>query len=146
GVAGGQSADQGTGYLYLHVRHDATTATGLGGGVTLAGGGASDTILGAHVLTVDAVAGTVQLDQGPAVPIPAPNSAQVADFTVENESGAEVHLDFTAYSGASFTAALAGSGSVSIDGSNWTAVTLAETDLELVDSASGTVLHLDTRG
>lgn len=146
GIASGTSADQGTGYLNLQVRHDATAASGLGGGLALASGGALDTILGAHTLVVDAVAGTVRLDNGPLERIPATGAGNAADFVVTNEHGAEVHLDFSAFAPASFTASLTGSGSISLDGGAWTAMTLAETDLELRDPASGTVLHLDTRG
>jgi flagellin-like hook-associated protein FlgL len=40
---------------------------------------------------------------------------------------------------------VSGSASVSLDGSNWTSVTLAESDLRLTDAASGNVLHVDTR-
>jgi flagellin-like hook-associated protein FlgL len=146
GVAGGQSADQGSGYLYLHVRHDATTATGLAAGVALASGGAADTIVGAHALTVDGAAGTVRLGQGQVVTLPPPGSPELSDVVVRDEHLAEAHLDFSGYTGGSFTATLDGTASLSLDGASWTAVSLTETDLELVDSGSGTVLHLDTRG
>jgi flagellar hook-associated protein 3 FlgL len=141
GVRSGTSADQGTGYVELVVRHDATTASGLTGGVTL-GSSAADTIVGDHTLIVDGVANTVQLDNGAAMPIP---SSNLGNVVVVNEHGAEVHLDLSAYSGASFSATLSASASVSLDGVNFTAVTLTETDLQLVDAASATVLHIDTR-
>src|SRR6185503_13204706 len=41
GAALGQSANEGTGYQYLTVRHDSTSAT-LGSGLALSSGGASD--------------------------------------------------------------------------------------------------------
>lgn len=145
GVRAGTSANQGTGYVYLQVRHDATTATGLAGGVALAGA-AADTVVGTHTLTVDGVAGTVQLGNGPAVSIPTVASGLAGDVTVFNEHGAEVHLDFSAYNGASFTGSVSGAASISLDGSNWTALSLAETDLELIDAPSGTVLHVNTTG
>ncbi|MCC7010971.1 MAG: flagellar hook-associated protein FlgL [Planctomycetes bacterium] len=141
GLRSGTTADQGTGYVYLQVRHDATTTSGLGGGVALAGA-ASDTIVGDHTLVVDGTAGTVQLDNGPLVVIPSSNAG---DVRVTDENGGEVHLDFSAYNGASFSATVSGSASISLDGSNWSALTLTETDLELVDSASGIVLHVDAR-
>ena len=143
GVSLGTTANQGTGFTNLVFRHDATTGT-PGSGIALAGGGANDTILNDHTLTVDAVAGTIQLDGGAAVPIPVAGSASYTDLTLKNEDGAEVHLDFTSYLGVSSSAVLHGEGSVSIDGTSFTALTFAETDLELVHPTTKTVLHIDT--
>ena len=146
GVRGGSSADQGTGYLYFRVRHDATSSSGLGGGITLAGAGANDTLVGAQSLVVDGVAGTLQLGNGAATHLPASSSPLASDFVVRDEHGAEVHLDVTAFNGSSFSATLSGSASVSLDGSSWRSVTLGETDLELSDPLTGSVLHVDTTG
>lgn len=143
GAHAGTSADQGSGYLLLRVHHDATSGT-LGAGVAFANGGASDTLLGAHALSIDAVAGTIQLDNGQLLALPQPTDPGANDFTVTNEHGAELHLDLTGYTGGSLSATVSGSGSISLDGTNWTAMSLTETDLELADPASGTVLHVDT--
>lgn len=145
GVASGTSADQGKGYDVLDVRHDATIGT-PGSGVTLTAGGSFDTILGPHSLTIDGANGTVRLDSGTAVPIPAPGDPNLADFTVTNAAGAEVRLDFTGFDGTSSVAALSGQGSISIDDTNYVAMTFAETDLELIDPATGSVVHVDTTG
>lgn len=145
GATSGSTADDGAGYDYLLVRHE-TTGGVPGAGVQLVGGGAGDTIMGDHTLTIDGVAGTVQLDGGPAVAIPAPGAANLADLVVRNEHGAELHLDFTGYAGGSSTATLRGEGSVSIDGSSFTALTFAESDLELIDPVTGSVIHVDTTG
>jgi len=145
GVASGTSADQGVGYDHLELRHDATSGA-LGSGLALANGGASDTILGQHTLAVDAVLGTVQLDGGPVQRLPLPGDPDLADFVATSDDGSEVHLDFTLFTGVSTNATLDGAGSVSIDGATWVPMTFAETDLELVDAATGSVLHLDTRG
>jgi flagellin-like hook-associated protein FlgL len=143
GIQSGTSADQGTGSTKLDVRHDATNAT-LGSGLALVNGGASDTLLGSHSLVVDAVAGTVQLDGGRVVAIPAAGAANVADVVVEDQYGAELHLDFTSFTGASYSGSVDGAGSVSLDGASYTPINFTETDLELIDSASGVVLHVDT--
>lgn len=145
GIASGISADQGTGYDTLDLRHDATVGT-PGSGVLLTSGGSLDTILGPHTLTIDSVNGTVQLDGGTAVPIPAAGDPSLTDFTVTNSAGAEVHLDFSAYDGTSSVAALNGQGSISIDDTNYVPLTFAETDLELIDPATGSVVHVDTTG
>ena len=52
----------------------------------------------------------------------------------------------TGWTGADFSGTVTGSGSVSIDGGTYQAVTLTETNLELVNPDSGAVVHLDTTG
>jgi hypothetical protein len=145
GLAAGSSASQGLGAVELHLRHDATTGT-LGAGLLFAGGGASDTILGDHALSVDAAAGTVQLGSGPVLRIPQPGDPDVADFVVSSAGGAELHLDFSAFTGVDVDTIVHGDGSVSIDGSSFTALSFTETDLQLTDPARGVVLHLDATG
>lgn len=145
GVQLGTTANQGSGYADLVLRHDATTGT-PGSGLALAAGGADDTILNDHALTVDAAAGTIMLDGGEALLVPAPGDADYTNFAVTNESGAVVHLDFTGYTGVSSVATLSGAGSISLNGGAFTPITFSETDLELIDPATDTVLHLDTTG
>lgn len=145
GVARGTSADEGSGYGYLVVRHDATTAA-LGSGLALVGGGAQDTLLGDRTLVVDAAAGTVRLGTGEAVSIPAAGSASAADVLVRDEHGAELHLDFTGFTGADFSGTVSGSGSISLDGVSFTAIDFVDDDLELTDAARGRLVHVDTRG
>ena len=142
GLARGVRANEGTGFEYLTLRHDATSGA-PGAGVSLANGGADDTILGSHTLTIDGVAGTVTLDGGGLLAIPQPGDPDFTNFVVTNELGAEVHLDFTGYTGGSSTSTLDGQGSVSIDGVNFTALTLTETDLQLINGSSGSVVHVD---
>lgn len=144
GVAAGTSADQGSGYARLYVRHDATTAT-LGSGLALVNSGANDTVLGAHSLVVDSLAGTVQLDSGAAFAIPLAGAANLADFVVTDANGAELHLDFTGYTGVSSSTAVTGDGSISLDGANYTSLDFLDSNLELIDDTRGIVLHVDTR-
>ncbi len=143
GIQSGVSANEGTGFETLTLRHDATVAT-LSGGLSLVNGGVQDSILGTHTLTVDAVAGTVRLGSGPALAIPSPGSANVADFVIADEHGAQLHLDFSGFTGGSFSDSVVGAGSISIDGTNFVALSFAETDLQLVHAQSGSVLHVDT--
>jgi flagellar hook-associated protein 3 FlgL len=145
GVAAGQSADEGTGYQYIVVRHDATSAT-LGSGITLANGGADDTLLGDRALVVDATAGTVRLGNGAAVTLPSPTDPGAADFVVTDEHGAELHLDFTGFTGADFSGTVSGSGSISLDGATFTAIDFNDDDIELTDGATGATVHVDGRG
>jgi len=143
GVALGTTANEGRGFTDLHFRHDATLGS-PGSGIALVSGGAFDTILNDHTVTVDAVAGTIQLDSGPPLQIPSPGSPEYSDFRLINDRGAEVHLDFSGYTGVNSVSTLTGEGSVSIDGTTYTALTFTETDLELVHPTDGTVLHIDT--
>ena len=142
GVRTGVRANESAGFEYLTLRHDATLGD-PGLGVTLSGGGSNDTILGDHILTIDGVNGTVTLDGGAPVSIPQLGDDDFTDLVVVNELGAEVHLDFTGYAGGSNTTTLTGEGSISLDGVNYTALTLTETDLQLIDGRSGSVLHVD---
>jgi flagellin-like hook-associated protein FlgL len=143
GLAAGASPSQGSGFLYVELRHDATTGA-LGAGLAFVAG-ASDTILGDHALVVDPLAGTVQLDNGSPLAIPQPGDPALADFVVTNEHGAELHLDFSAYTGAAFNGTVRGDGSISADGATFTPVSFTESDFELTDAALGAVLHLDLR-
>jgi len=142
GVRLGTSANSGAGFHDLHLRHDATSGA-PGAGITLGNGGADDTILGDHVLVVDAAAGTAQLGSGRPVQIgdPPPAALEVTDA-----DGSRVVLDFSAWTGADTTATLTGAGSIALDDGLFTPITLTETDLELVVPESGTVLHVDTTG
>ena len=145
GVAGGTSPDQGQGPMMLHVRHDSSLLSPLGG-VTSAAGGANDNVIGTHSLSIDPVAGTATLGAGPARALPAASAANYADFELTNAQGDRVHLDLSAWSGAAVNGTVSGAGSISLDGSNWTTLDGVSTDLELSDTASDTLLHVDVTG
>lgn len=147
GIAGGTTADEGEGWESLTLRHDSTDPGTLAStGIALVNGGAGDSLLGANALVIDTTAGTIQLGNGQAVPIPNLTDPSVADFVVANENGGELHLDLSGFNGADFTGTITGNGSISIDGSNFTPLTFSETDLELVHDATGSILHVDTTG
>lgn len=144
GIRSGLTADQGTGFAYLTLRHDATEVLGLADvGLALVAGGDRDTLLGANALTLDGVAGTIQLGNGPVVTIPGPGER--SDVVVRNEQGGELHLDMSAWTGADFLETVTGQGSISLDGDTFTALTFTESDLELSEGSLGQVLHVDTR-
>jgi flagellin-like hook-associated protein FlgL len=144
GVRSGATADEGSGFAYLTLRHDSTDVLGLVDvGLTLVDGGGEDTFLGAHALVIDGTAGTVRLGDGPVVTIPGPGER--SDVVVRNAAGGELHLDFTLWTGGDLNETANGRGSISLDGETFTALTFTETDLELRDDALGQVLHVDTR-
>lgn len=142
GVQAGTSASGGTGYHQLDFRHDGTVGD-PGQGVALVGGGANDTILGDHALAIKADARTVQLGDGDPVAIPDPLPASL---TVTDSDGSSVVLDFTGWTGLDSNAVLTGEGSVSLNGAPHVPVDFLDDNFQLVDEASGAVLHLDMTG
>lgn len=147
GIAGGSTADMGTGVEYLDVQHTATIAPGLAGlGLALVNGGADDELLGDHTLTIDPVAGTVQVGGGKPFNIPDASDPTRADFVITDASGGELHLDFTGYTGAAGSTNVHGDGQISIDGSSYVPIDFTETNLELRHDATGSVVHLDMTG
>ncbi len=95
-------------------------------------------------MTIDAAAGTIQLGSGRTYTLPTSGSTAASDFTITDEYGAQLHLDLSGWTGASAAGTVTGSASISLDGTNFTAVDLTETDLELTDASDGTVVHFDT--
>jgi flagellar hook-associated protein 3 FlgL len=147
GVSGGLTADEGSGYEHLVLRHDATDAGAVASvGIALVDGGAGDTLLGDNALVVNAAAGTIRLGDGPERALPDPASPEAALFVVANEKGGELHLDVSGWTGADYGGTVTGAGSISLDGTTFTALTFTETDLELKNAATGNVVHVDTTG
>jgi len=140
GIKSGTSASSGVGYHDLNIRHTKTHGTPLEG-IALANNGTNDTIMGAHTVTVDGVAGTAWLGAGDKVPIPQPPPAALE---LEDADGSLVVLDFSAWTGADTSFVLNGTGSISLNNSVYKPITMTETNLELVDPVRGVVLHLDT--
>ena len=144
GIGTGSTGDEGQGYEYLTLRHDGTSsATLASSGIALVGGGAQDSLLGDNTLTIDAAAGTIQLGNGQSIDIPQAGTADFTNFTVSNEFGGELHLDFSGYGGGNFTGTVSGTGSIAIDGTTFTPIDFNETDLELIHPDSGNTLHFD---
>lgn len=147
GIALGTSANSGSGIEHITLRHDATSAPTLGTvGVALVNGGADDTFLGDQALVIDPVAGTIQLGDGTAVALPALGSAALADVVVENAAGGAIHLDLSAWNGAAHTGTVSGSGSISFDGTTFSAIDFSATDQQFANSATGSIVHLDMSG
>ena len=69
GAAAGSSPDTHVGNVTLTLTHTTTDYSAAVTGITAGASSASDTILGDHTITVDTVAGTIQLNSGPAVAI-----------------------------------------------------------------------------
>ena len=147
GLSSGTTADSGTGFEYVQVQHEATLAPGLGAlGVSLVNGGADDEILGDNLLEIDPVANTVTLAGGTPVAIPDLTGPDAADVVVTNPAGGELHLDFTGWTGAAGSTTVTGEGTVSLDGKTFTPIDFTETDLELSNDGTGSVVHLDLTG
>ncbi len=144
GASLGATANQGTGYSDVLFRHDATTGT-PGSGLALVSTGQFDTILNDHVLQVNGAESKIRLGNGEFVPMPVAGDSNYTNFAVYDSDGSELHVDFTAYTGADSSAVMHGEGSVAMPRGAYTALTFTETDMELVGQ-DGTVLHMDATG
>ena len=140
GVQSGSTADTGSGYEELTVRQDGTIGV-MGEGIAFSATGA-DTLVGTQPLAISS-AGTVQLGTGPvtAIPSPYPTSMSALD-----EHGAYVNIDLSGWSGLDFNTTVTGEASLSLDGINFTAANLTETDLRLESATTGAIVHVDTTG
>lgn len=138
GIQPGTSASSGAGYQNVNIRHTGTTGA-PGAGITLANGGADDTIIGDHTVDITGGIATLGTGYGVVIPTPPPASLELTDA-----DGSTVFLDMTAWTGGDTNFTLTGSGSISLNGSPYQPLDLTETNLELIDEATGVVLHLDT--
>ena len=104
-------------------------------------GGADDTLIGEHLLTVDATTNRARLGNGPDRVIP-----DTGELELRSETGAIVNIDFSGWTGASYAGNVRGDGSLSLDGMDYTPFDLSDDDLELRDDLGGVVLHVNTGG
>ncbi len=138
GIKSGSTADSGSGYAELIVKQTGTTGV-MGAGITLVD--AADTLVGTQALNVDGAARTVQLGTGDVIGIPTPAPSTMA---VQDENGATVELDLSAWGGGTLNTSVTGTASVSIDGASFTPVNLTETNLLLRSQSTGARMHVDT--
>jgi flagellar hook-associated protein 3 len=141
GIANGSDSNSGSGYANLNLRTDSVTGANVGG-ITLSATG-NNTILGDHVLEVNAADRTVQLGDGRVVGIPTPAPAELE---VTDSDGSSVVLDFSAWGGAFVTTTLTGEGSISLNGGAYMPLDRSETNLQLQDPSTGQLMHLDATG
>ena len=140
GLAAGAGTASLRGDAWLTLTHDTTSfgpASGLSAGSGSAGG---DTILGDHRVTIDAVARTVQLDDGPAVAF----DGSETNLQLTSAAGDVLYVDFTGWSGQDGTFAVSATGWASLDdGLTRVPVTAGDGNLAVTDSRSGQMLYLD---
>lgn len=154
GLAAGLGIDTGRGRDVVEVRHTRTffgDETFGNGGDSLSGlrpGTSSvdgDTVLGAtgtHRITIDAIAGTIALDDGRPVAF----TGTEADLALDNSSGERVHVDVRSIAaGFQGTVALRAEGTLSIDGGRTLVPLLYAGAQAVIDSETGALTHLDTR-
>lgn len=153
GVKAGTGTDSGIGRDTLLVTHGATTygdgALGAGGDTASgirpsATSGALDTAIGpagAHALQVDAVAGTISLNGGPAVSF----NGTETDLAVTDAAGVVVRVDVTSVTaGFLGTVSIASTGFLSTDGGATSAAIQFTGNQTVVDSATGATTNVDT--
>ncbi|HRV81825.1 MAG TPA: flagellar hook-associated protein FlgL, partial [Planctomycetota bacterium] len=141
GIANGDDANYGKGYMRLFLRTDTVTGANVGGLAMGTAGGTS--ILGSHVLQVNGADGTAQLGTGPTKLIPTPPPA---NFTLVDEDGSVAVLDFSGWTGGFVTTTLVGEGSISTDGTTYNPFDRNSTNIQVTDPSTGNMLHVDGTG
>lgn len=145
GAAPGAGTATVRGDAWLTVTHTGTTylgASGVAPGDSYLDG---DTILGnGHTLTIDAPAGTLQLDGGPVVSF----AGGETDLRLENESGDAVYVDVTALDPLFVgTVGIQAAGELSLDdGATGVPIDFSDTNLAVTDSATGRRLYVNATG
>ncbi|HKE01124.1 MAG TPA: flagellar hook-associated protein FlgL [Planctomycetota bacterium] len=148
GTGTDSAIDRGT----LTVLHGATTLGdgALAGGDSVSGlklgtSTAGDTVIGpagAHTLAVDAVAGTISLNGGPAVSF----TGSETDLAVTDANGAVVHVDVTGITaGFQGNVSIAATGFLSTDGGA-TQVAIDFSANQVVTGAGGAITNVDSTG
>ncbi|MEO0650414.1 MAG: flagellar hook-associated protein FlgL [Planctomycetota bacterium] len=143
GLAGGTTASQGLSWDNLLVSQtglDLGNLASVGVGRTA---GVDSTLLQSRGVTIDGTNDTVQLGNGPPVPIPEAGSPQSASVRVVDQFGAEVTLDFSTWTGVDYSGSLTGEGEISINGGPPVALDFNQQDQRLVSASGETILHLD---
>jgi flagellar hook-associated protein 3 len=141
GAAAGSGTDSAVGYGTLSVRQTGTLYTG-GSGLQPGTSSAADTIIGDHVLTVDAVNQTLSLDGGTAVMFTSGDT----DVLVYSPQGAALHVDTSSLVvGFSGDVVVQGQGTLSIDGGlSEVAIDFTQNQI-LTDATTGAVTNVDSR-
>jgi flagellin-like hook-associated protein FlgL len=143
GAAAGSSPSTVQGDLWLTVADGGTTSYAPAGGLAAGSSAASDTIVGAHTITVDAAGSTVRLDGGPAVAFTADDD----DLQLTNAAGQCVHVDMTGWVGADGQWQVWRSVTLSLDGgATTTTVTDFTQQAAVTDPRTGGVLMVDPSG
>jgi len=141
GAAVGAGASSVIGDLILSVSHSSTTYLGASGVAAGASSASADTALGAHTLTIDDVASTIQLDGGPVVSY----AGTETDLVLANENGDTVRVNVTGIvPGFQGQISLQSDGELSIDGGASSIPIDGSANQPVVDSRSGRVLFVDS--
>jgi len=141
GAAAGATPSTVRGDLWLRVQDGGTTTYDPAGGLAAgASAGAQDTIVGVHMVTVDAGASTIRLDDG----VPVNFTGAEADLELTNASGQSAHVDMTGWLGAGGQWQLSRSVELSLDdGVTTTTVTDFSAEAAVTDAQTGGVLMVD---
>ena len=146
GALGGTGTSSVRGDLWLTIQHVATTYGGTSGVAAGPGSAAGDTILGtSHKLTVDVDAGTVALDDGPAVSFGV--GGDDANIRLTNASLDVAHVDLTGLDGGLsgiVEVPITATGRMSIDGGvSFSPLVGFGANEAVTDEATGRVLYVD---
>ena len=139
GVAAGTGNSSLTGVGWVEIRHTGTNFSGASG---IASGAAGvDTVIGDRSVTVDDVAGTIQLGSGAVTSY----TGAETDLRLTDENGDVIYVDVTAIVvGFQGTITAGGAGEISIDdGDSWTAID-GSANLAVTHSGKDEVLFVNS--
>jgi flagellar hook-associated protein 3 len=145
GVAAGRTASEGVAWEELVFKQISLDLADLDSVGVVETAGTDSTLLQGAALTIDAAAGTVQLGNGDPVSIPAVTDPAAQAVKLTNEHGAELTLDFTAWSGADWSGSIYGDGAVSISGGPFQDIDFNDNNMRVESPSGDAVLHLDMR-
>jgi flagellar hook-associated protein 3 len=143
GVAAGQTASEGNAWERLDIVQTGLDLSDLASVGVVQAAGTQSTLLQSRGLTIDPVAGRIQLGGGDSVAIPDPDDpAAASSVRLRDEFGAELELDLTGWNGAAWSGTVTGEGSLSVSGGDPVAIDFSAQDARF-ESPDGSVLHLD---
>ena len=139
GVTAGTGNSSLTGVGWIDIRHTGTNFSGASG--IACGATGVDTVIGDRSITIDDVAGTVQLGSGPVTGY----TGAETDLQLTDENGDVIHIDVTGIVGGfQGTITATGTGEISIDGGDsWTAID-GSANLAVTHSGKDQVLFVDS--
>jgi len=139
GVAAGTGSSSLTGVGWAEIRNTGTTFSGASG--IASGATGIDTVIGDRSVTIDDLAGTIQLGSGPVISY----TGAETDLELTDENGDVIYVDVTAVVGGfQGTVTATGAGEISIDGGDsWTTVD-GSANLAVTHSGKDQVLFVNS--
>lgn len=143
GLRAGSTASEGNAWELMEVIQTSLDLGGLTAVGVVQASGVPSTVLQSRTLTIDPVAGRIQLGGGDSVAIPDVTDPAANALRLRDEFGAELTLDLSGWNGAAYSGAVTGQGAISVSGGPPVPLDFTDTDARLESPSGASVLHLD---